>query len=45
MNITIAKNNNEQCIAYTNKGQNIFILYEDMNKLAYRSNSLIIDVN
>lgn len=43
MNITIAKNNNEQCIAYTNKGQNIFILYEDMNKLAYRSNSLIID--
>ena len=43
MNITIARKNNEQCIAYTNNNQNIFIMYNDLDKLPYRADVLIIE--
>lgn len=43
MNITIARKNNEQCIAYTNNNQNIFIMYKDLDKLPYIADTLIIE--
>ncbi len=42
MNVTIARKNNEQCIACTNNNQNIFIMYKDLDRLPYIDGALIV---